>query len=132
VINKLFGILYQSGKSFHMHSVPQGDAVSLDSVLQRVEGTEVRLFLQNAPDGCRWGGSGLCPAGHHDAPDLVLTFQEQGTLQSVDGAWRVGAQAIPFHLYEGHVCQFEVFPSEADLRERALRLQSLLRKVRDL
>lgn len=130
--SKLSGILYQAENSFLIHPVPQGEDVSLDKVLQRVEGEEVRVFLQNVPDGCRWGDSGLCPAGHHDAPDLVLTFQEQGTLQSVDGSWRVGTQVIPFHLYEGHVCQFEVFPSAENLRERALRLRSLLQKVRGL
>ena len=129
--NRFSGILYKEGDSYHFHSLESSSSTALNPVLERIAGERVQLRIHAEPDGCKWY-PGPCPAGHHRVPDMVLTFQEQGELTAADGEWLIGGKRVPLHIFEGHECEFEVYPSAEDIGARAKKLQEVLRKIRDL
>jgi hypothetical protein len=129
--NRFSGILYEGGGRYHIHSLTDGASVPLSPVMDRVVGEEVQLRIHAEPEGCRWL-PGPCPAGHHELPSLSLPFEKQGELLAVEGGWTVNGVRVPLHLFEGHECDFEVYPSLKDIGARAARLQEALRKIRDM
>lgn len=129
--NRFSGILYREGEEYLFHSLEDSSSVALNPVLERVAGEEVHLGIHAEPEGCKWYPA-PCPAGHHDAPYMALTFQERGTLIQTEEGWVINDVRVPLHIFEGHICDFEVYPSVQALGARAERLRRVLRKVRDL
>lgn len=113
---------------------PYVSDVRLSSHLDSFLGAEVSLSISTKGlENCYWKGSLLCPLEHHLVPKLQFDFKNRGLLNVLNDVWKVGEKEIPFLLLEGHVCEIIVarIRNSQELRERILKLQKLLRQVRE-
>ena len=96
----------------------------VEDVLTPLVDEDVQLALHHFPpngiEEGRWGGGccmwekvGLCPAGHHEHPDVLINVHGRGVLRRDEDRWFLdqfggGSIPLPFPLLDGHYARVVV------------------------